>query len=373
MMKQKKRSSLPGPFLLLLFLSSPVSGLGTVLTKNFMYMQDYRTWQEAQAFCRRSNYYFDLAFLSDQLDVDGLDLQSYSAWIGLSKSLLDKWKWVDGSAMNYVHWAPSYQPQSLLAVGDVCAYANFIDKMFYGTVCGQTFFFICYKLVNNNYEYIFINQSKTWSDAQQYCTKLYNDLAIINSDPLLNSSVIPQDFPVWTGLYRDGGTWKWSTGLSDYRNWAPNQPGDNGDCVAIYSLSKTMITESCSVQFPFVCYRDNLVLVKEEMTWEEAMEYCKNFAPQNNGPLQLASVQPGDEYNYMMSKVLEANTDEVWTGLRFLAGYWFWINGADMSFSDLPTCPVPEQHCGAFSKENTGTLEARDCSDKKNFLCYSQW
>ncbi|KAK2920439.1 macrophage mannose receptor 1-like [Channa argus] len=368
-----RKSSLPGPFLLLVLLSSSVSGLGTVLVKNFMQFQDFYTWKEAQTFCRRSNYYFDLAFLQDQSDVDGLYMQPYSAWIGLNKSLLSKWTWSNGSAMNFIHWAPSYQfqAQSLLPLGDVCAYVNFVDKMFYGTTCGQNYFFICYKLINDNYEYIFINQSKRWSDAQQYCKKLYNDLAIISSEAFLNSSVLPQDFPVWTGLYRDGGIWKWSTGLSDYRNWAPNQPGDNGDCVAIYSLSKTMITESCSAQFPFVCYRDNLVLVKEEMTWEEALEYCKNFTSPNNGPYQLVSVQPGDEYNYMMSKVLGADTDEVWTGLRFLAGDWVWVNSADMLFSDLPTCPIPLQHCGALSKNNAGTLETRDCLDRKNFLCYS--
>ncbi|KAK2854269.1 hypothetical protein Q5P01_006930 [Channa striata] len=72
----------------------------------------------------------------------------------------------------------------------------------------------------------------------------------------------------------------------------------------------------------------------------------------------------------MMVKVMEADTDEVWTGLRFMAGNWVWVNGADMTFSDLPACPVPQQHCGAFSKKNTGTLATRGCLDKKNFLCY---
>ncbi|KAK2920438.1 hypothetical protein Q8A73_002642 [Channa argus] len=313
------------------------------------------------------NYNYDLAIFYDQTDVNNLNLGSYNAWVGLSRTL-SGWVWTDGGNLDINH--QPFQWWDLLNRNARCAVVT-NQQGFDVTDCGEYHFFICHQ--HGHQGYTFVNQSKTWSDAWQYCRTEYDDLATIRNQNEMDSAVTPQDFPLWTGLHRDGGTWRWSTGLSAYRNWDPNQIGDNGDCVAISSLSKTMTTQNCSARYPFICYRDNLVLVKENKTWEEALKYCKDLTSPNNNPHQLVSVQPRDEYNYMMNKVIEADTDEVWTGLRFLAGNWFWINGADMMFSDLPTRPVPWQHCGAFSKNNTGTLETRDCLDTKNFLCYSRW
>ncbi|KAK5874440.1 hypothetical protein PBY51_019384 [Eleginops maclovinus] len=189
-----------------------------------------------------------------------------------------------------------------------------------------------------------------------------------------------QAFPVWTGLHRDGEAWKWSKGVSDYRNWASNEPG-NSDCVSISSLGKKMATQNCSDRFPFVCVKEsqdqenldqgNLVLVKENKTWGEALEHCRALeSPYDPDMLfELVSTQPGEDHGNVMNKVKEAETEEVWAGLRFLAGHWFWVNGASMLYSNLPPCPPAEQHCGVFSKDDTGSVEITDCSEKRNFLC----
>lgn len=70
-------------------------------------------------------------------------------------------------------------------------------ERFYGANCARSFFFFC-KTGNNS---IFIPQSKIWSDAQQYCEDNYDGLATPYS---LNAAVIPNDFPVWIGLHRNG-------------------------------------------------------------------------------------------------------------------------------------------------------------------------
>ncbi|TDH17434.1 hypothetical protein EPR50_G00008200 [Perca flavescens] len=136
-----------------------------------------------------------------------------------------------------------------------------------------------------------------------------------------------------------------------------------------------MATQNCSARFPFVCFADNLVLVKENKTWEEALEHCRALSStsQPNVRYELVSVQPGEDQDYVMNRVMEADTDEVWAGLRFLAGEWLWVNGASMLYSDLPLCPTVVQHCGALSKNNTGSVETKDCSEKRNFLCYSTY
>lgn len=77
-------------------------------------------------------------------------------------------------------------------------------ERFYGTYCGKSLFFICHKDSRNHFDYTFIPQSKTWSDAREYCRDNYDDLATIEDSSDLNSAVKQQDFPVWTGLHRDG-------------------------------------------------------------------------------------------------------------------------------------------------------------------------
>lgn len=74
-------------------------------------------------------------------------------------------------------------------------------ERFYVTDCEGYYFFICQEKGGNNK---FINESKTWSDAQQYCSSFYDDLAFFPNSNLLYSAAEPQDFPVWIGLYRDG-------------------------------------------------------------------------------------------------------------------------------------------------------------------------
>lgn len=77
-------------------------------------------------------------------------------------------------------------------------------ERFSNTNCAAYYFFVCYQLNNNIYNYTFVNQAKTWSDAQLYCKSAYHDLAVIENEIYMTKAVCQQDFPVWTGLYRDG-------------------------------------------------------------------------------------------------------------------------------------------------------------------------
>ncbi|XP_029282237.1 macrophage mannose receptor 1-like [Cottoperca gobio] len=369
------KSALSGPFLLLLLLllllSSTVSGLGSVVSKYYNYIQTHLTWQQAQSYCRDSTYYIDLAIIYRQSDEDLMYMKTYSAWTGLHKEPSNRWIWSNEEIFSWNHWAQN-EPNN----GGRCAIVYSSNQRFYDRNCGDFLFFFCHKKYGpSSLRYTFIPQSKSWLEAQQYCREVFHDLATFRTDSDLNLGVVEQDFPVWTGLHRDGGTWRWSTGLSEYRNWASSEPGNNGDCVSISSSDKEMATQNCTARFPFVCFRDNLVLVKENKTWREALEHCRALSSPYSSNLryELLSVQPGEDHEYVLNRVMEADTEEVWAGLRFLAGHWLWVNGASMLYSDLPLCPLFTQHCGVLSKNNTGSVEITDCSEKRNFLCYSTY
>uniref|UniRef100_A0A8C6UMV6 C-type lectin domain-containing protein n=1 Tax=Neogobius melanostomus TaxID=47308 RepID=A0A8C6UMV6_9GOBI len=204
----------------------------------------------------------------------------------------------------------------------------------------------------------------TWTEGLQHCSE--KGLQYMGEGHWL---VEPRDFPVWIGLQRDGSgdDWSWSDGThSDYRSWTSGPGPGSGSCVAVSSQSKAMLNQSCSKAFPFLCYRHNVVLLQEELSWEDAMETCRNLRNfYNHTSFSMLSVEES-EVEYALSHAKGAKTNKVWVGLRFLAGSWFWSDGTPVSLS-LPSCP--KFNCGALVV-NTSSIEPTDCTEKLNLLCY---
>ena len=73
----------------------------------------------------------------------------------------------------------------------------------FGRKCEDHWFFICQKHSGTDLEFTFIPESKTWSEAKEYCKNNYDDLATLTSASM-EAAVGEQDFPIWTGLRRDG-------------------------------------------------------------------------------------------------------------------------------------------------------------------------
>ncbi|XP_062327766.1 putative C-type lectin domain family 20 member A [Osmerus eperlanus] len=210
-------------------------------------------------------------------------------------------------------------------------------------------------------EYFLVTEPASWNDAQQHCRSHHTDLAFIRTKEEANHvSALGNGAWVWIGIHRDTKNhtlWYWSgRRTSTFTVWKPGEPNNHMDL-------------SCNVKINFVCYQETpkMVLVKENRTWEEALEYCRD---QDS---DLPSLLSEDEQNSAKKTTLEAQTSQVWTGLRFLAGQWLWVNGDKMEYQDwpageMPFCPAQYLHCGTLDKEEEhwGT---RDCKEKLNFLC----
>ncbi|XP_043953633.1 C-type mannose receptor 2-like [Gambusia affinis] len=373
--------NLPGSWIFLLLGTSFTFSLESVLERSYRYSVYPTSWENARDICRR--HYTDLATVYSEADVQNQNLGRYYAWIGLNGSGTT---WSDLVLSDGKGYYLNFLPNPNLAYSKECVAASYhvwrddsklLINRIYGLNCGSDFFFICQDnrpYNGNGYqtrEYIFVPEAKSWAEAQRYCNENNGELANINGFNLYNN-VHSEDFPIWIGLYRDGGSWKWTESPSDYKSWKINEPSSNGDCVFMSSKTFNMAAQNCDKQFPFLCVSDNVFLVKENRSWEEALEHCRGLGSSSYSDLSydLLSLQPGEEHAYLQGKVLEADTEEVWTGLRFLAGDWLWVNGADMLYTDLPSCPAPGQHCGALSTNETVGVKTRDCLERKNFLCY---
>ncbi|KAM8895183.1 putative C-type lectin domain family 20 member A [Spinachia spinachia] len=348
-----------GPFLLLLlllFLCSAVAVLGSVVVKRYEYVSGPFTWLEAQSHCRSE--FTDLGTIFREADEE-TNLNSYTAWINLRKQQ-NEWVWFDGATSDDIEWARE-EPQP----SERCAVVSYGSEMIWGRSCDGYAFFFC------SSGDTFVPHSMKMTEAEAYCRPQNNRLRSFRKGKKLGSDLKEQNYPVWTGLHREGGTWQWSYGLSEYRNWASTEPSARGDCVAISSRDKKMSAQNCSARFPSICVSTNLVLVKEKKTWEEALAHCRGLgSPACDGaPYDLVSVERGDEDVTFMAQ--EADSEEVWLGLRFLAGSWLWVNGATLLYPDLPACPPPRQRCGALPKSSNDFV-LLDCSERRNFLCYRQ-
>ncbi|CAL8382142.1 unnamed protein product [Arctogadus glacialis] len=97
----------------------------------------------------------------------------------------------------------------------------------------------------------------------------------------------------------DGG-WNTSAGKpTNYEDWAEGQPTADGDCVGISNKDKKMTILDCDSKWPFYCFQDNLVLLKEDKTWEEALEHCRamDLTDPNNHRNDLISISgPLDQH-----------------------------------------------------------------------------
>ncbi|XP_014897065.1 macrophage mannose receptor 1-like [Poecilia latipinna] len=231
--------------------------------------------------------------------------------------------------------------------------------------------------------YLF-SKELTWTDARQFCQTNHIDMITWDIvDPnLLTTWLQNQELTeIWIGLHEDPeqlSVWRWinvKTGegltgedVSGSSYW-DTQPKTDYSCGSYNSAKKKWFGNICSETLPFVCYDDNLVLLTENKTWEEAMGRCREMSSASY-KYDLLSVTRPTDFSYVRDRIYRATSEEVWTGLRFLGGEWWWSDGETLDHQEmLPDCPSQWQHCGMLSKYNTANWISGDCSERRNFIC----
>lgn len=226
--------------------------------------------------------------------------------------------------------------------------------------------------------YLNPKQQKTWSEAQTYCRENHDDLATFRQKVELNriSGVCNSPQGCWIGLYRDKNdpnVWNWSDGENtNFRSWKDTQP-DNyrgiENCVATQD-NGGWFDQNCDVRLAFLCYEDDLILVKENKTWEEALEHCRTLVtvPASNKHLYDLPDMHLQATNMDARRMIQdAQTEEVWIGLRYLAGHWLWVNKNALD-GQWPACPAAGMYCGTMSKMGDLYSE-KNCLERRNFFC----
>uniref|UniRef100_A0AAY4C1H0 C-type lectin domain-containing protein n=2 Tax=Denticeps clupeoides TaxID=299321 RepID=A0AAY4C1H0_9TELE len=306
----------------------------------YHFVNENMTWTEAQSYCRGN--YTDLATVEDTEDmmmmVDITVQQDYKGpvWIGLYYG--DTWRWSIQDNKSYSHadtgfrnWSQTppelRQPDNggtpiTIEIKAACVMIN-NEGSWNDAGCSTKYPTVCYQENNAGGIYVINSTGRTWTEAQIYCRQHYTDLAIIrNSED--NQNVTSQlTGNTWIGLHRD---WVWSDqNNSTYRSWTAGLPLNNKASCAVADISQggTWMGTDCSARFPFICYQDNLVLVRENKTWKEALLYCR----QNH--VDLVSVASEKVQRWVREMAGEASTPYVWMGLRYsyTLNFWLWVSG----------------------------------------------
>ncbi|XP_038144323.1 macrophage mannose receptor 1-like [Cyprinodon tularosa] len=229
------------------------------------------------------------------------------------------------------------------------------------------------------------SQTLTWHLARKYCQDNYIDMVTwdtVDMDLLTDWLVSQSHERVWIGLHEDPehpSIWRMidvRTGngltgddVSNSTNWA-SPPQSGASCGSYSTTDRKWHSTVCSERLKWMCYDDKLVLVKENKMWEDAMNHCKGMSSESN-KCDLVSMSGSSDFNYVRNRIYGATSDQVWIGLRFLGGEWWWSDGEMLEQeATLPGCPSKWKHCGTVSNHNKENWITRDCSEKRNFMCH---
>ncbi|XP_077083283.1 C-type mannose receptor 2-like isoform X1 [Siphateles boraxobius] len=353
-------------FILLL---TALCSVSECVQRQYHFINVRKNWTEAQRHCREN--YTDLATVDNMTDMNELkksvnDGGVQYIWIGLQK----KWQWSSGEPALYLNWGFA-QPDGK----DECAMIR--NGEWGDWSCSKSLTFICN---SSNNRLVFVNQMKNWRDAQSFCRQNHIDLVSVRNQnenqqiqKFINDSHISND--VWIGLFRD--SWQWSDQSNfSFTAWAPGEPnnaGGNENCTVIEPKALGhWLDITCNFQLPFVCHEDKLILITENLTWTEAMRYCRqNYT-------DLVSVHSVEMQNEVMNVVKRASTEAVWLGLRHscTVGFWFWVSGETVCYQNwAPGNGTGDEDCvsavrsGAVQSGGDQRWISRPEHDKLNFIC----
>uniref|UniRef100_A0A3B4DGW6 C-type lectin domain-containing protein n=1 Tax=Pygocentrus nattereri TaxID=42514 RepID=A0A3B4DGW6_PYGNA len=116
--------------------------------------------------------------------------------------------------------------------------------------------------------YVFINDFKSWHDAQSYCRKNHTDLASVrNQAENVKIKEAAKGKTVWIGLFRV--FWKWSDqSYSSFWNWKQKQAdissGKETCGYIVMTDGGYWSNENCETKFPFICYEKLNELTKPD-------------------------------------------------------------------------------------------------------------
>ncbi|XP_039624752.1 macrophage mannose receptor 1-like [Polypterus senegalus] len=321
------------------------------------------TWHEAQSFCRSNNS--DLVTVTSQEMNQKLSNISKNYlhgifWIGLYHDR-DIWQWPNGEKTSYYNWKRNL----------FCAYAK-MDGSWMDSYCDVLKPFICYKETKNiNRSYFWINESVSWSSAQNYCRVNYKDLVSIRNENE-NQKIMKtaQRGNFWIGLFNN--QWKWSDGQnSTFQNWDLNwhqnwhRDYESEKCGIINPNGKWS-AYLCNILQNFFCSNSSCgplsctttyLFISDLKSWYDAQRHCRSHYT------DLVTVE-NQTVNDQLLQI--SGQRKGWIGFRHGNDTWQWSNGDQLTYRNWN----PTRYCAQVQPD--GSWADSYGYDQIHVMCYKE-
>ncbi|KAJ7997561.1 hypothetical protein DPEC_G00230280 [Dallia pectoralis] len=365
-------------------------------TQTFMLVKEYKTWYQAQSFCRTN--YTDLAIVRNQAENQAIRNltqyfstylsyvgnqtvnQTYSnynqVWIGLYRDA----SWSDGSNSsnlnyyyNYYYYGNYYGPDVGLNESCVALPTNGYYYLSPLKNCNVTLPFICYSeqcsfSLNTSHQYHLVNMNKNWTEAQSFCRETYTDLATITDPEEYNSvtcqinSTLGSSGRAWIGLKYN---WRWSLENNETEGISSGWPGGYPWVQNVYMTGRQNATQA-------------FVLVKEYKTWNQAQSYCRDYYTDLaivRNQAENQAIRNLTQYFYTYLSYVGNQTvnqtytsyNQVWIGLY--RDIVTWSDGSNSS--NFISVQGINQSCFTAKYDLNYQYYTETCSDRLPFVCYT--
>ncbi|XP_066524399.1 macrophage mannose receptor 1-like [Hoplias malabaricus] len=258
-----------------------VTNTSGIMKKTFVYKNMSTMWDGAYNAC--TNISGDLAVITT-MDEQNMFINTApnntSVWIGLRRNI---WRWSSGKLPKCIPGDDPNNRKSCIKIKDKIYLTP--DN------CSTSSMFLCYSVTTNgtaqftnsnvnatvppptsstfkgthSYNLTFINQTKNWTEALQYCWKNHKTLVHIVNDTvqdyvvqMLQNEVYPNG--VWIGLERNMmfmcAPWLWTGGpYVHFSNWSSTFPVDpiSQFCGKIIGNKTNWLDAYCGEELPFIC------------------------------------------------------------------------------------------------------------------------
>ncbi|KAL7374476.1 hypothetical protein ABVT39_001390 [Epinephelus coioides] len=343
----------------------------------YHFVNQTKTWTEAQQYCRE--HHTDLATVSDMTDMERLRDSAQNqdgAWIGLysdperNERGMWHWQWsLPGLEFNDRESRWHVGEPNDINIPEKCVRMD--THKWKDVPCSNNHTFICYdERKQSNKTFHLIEDKMSWPQAQSYCREHHTDL--VSGDQQLEDNEFKREYKsnnwVWIGLFRD--SWRWSDGSSfSFRYWDLElfRDEDSSKKCAVTLLDGKWSSDECNKTKPFFCYDDKVILIKENKTWEEALNYCREKH------CDLVSITNDDQQRWVQERAKKADTTHVWLGLRYtcVMDLWFWVNDNVVCYKKWASEEKTEScdRAAAMSREGGHEWYEKADTETFNFIC----
>ena len=233
-------------------------------------------------------------------------------------------------------------------------------------------------------QYILVNRSMSWSDANLYCEKRGAHLATITSateNQVITSLVTVKGMKkqYWIGGVKVDDQWQWITGESfSYANWVSSEPsnwgpdenrlsiiGNNNSQMPTPGAWDDSFNDGTTGDFALsnyglICERADspnarYAVVDKSMPWTQAVAYCDERGA------HLATITSAAENQAIISQIMSNGTKkEYWLGGFKANERWKWLTDEKFSYVNWaggePTNFGPDENRLSIIGKNNSAL-----------------